>query len=90
MLRSRAKASFWTGQHLVGLRGGGMGWAYSYGGKYVGIHFEGFLVDARGQCRVQALGQAQCDCVAMWDDWCFGWVRLESLQDAHVSHAHIH
>jgi hypothetical protein len=45
-------------------------------------------VDARGQCRIQALGQAQCDRVALWDDWGFGWVRLESLHDAHVSHAY--
>jgi hypothetical protein len=54
-------------------------WAYSNGGEDVGIHVEGLLVDARGQCWVQTLGEAQRDRVAVGDDGGIGGMRLEGL-----------
>jgi hypothetical protein len=60
-------------------------WAYSNGGEDVGIHVEGLLVDARGQCWVQTLGEAQRDRVAVGDDGGIGGMRLEGLRHDGVS-----
>jgi hypothetical protein len=60
-------------------------WAYSNGGEDVGIHVESLLVDARGQCWVQTLGEAQGDRVAVGDDGGIGGMRLEGLQHDRVS-----
>lgn len=59
-------------------------WAYSNGGKDVCVYFEGFLVHAGGQCWVEALGQAQCNRVAVGDDWYVSGVRLEGLEGANT------
>jgi hypothetical protein len=62
-----------------------MGMAYSNGGEDVGVYLNGLLVHARGQCWVQALGEAQCDRVAVGDDRDLGRMRLESLRDDGMS-----
>jgi hypothetical protein len=76
MFRSWARASFWTGQLLAAMYRIG---TYADGRKYVGIDVEGLLVNARGQCWVEALRQSQRNRVAMRDDGDFRGVRLQGL-----------
>jgi hypothetical protein len=58
---------------------------YSNSGEDVGVHLDGLLVHARGQRWVQALGEAQCDRVAVGDDGDLGRMRLEGLGDDGMS-----
>ena len=59
-------------------------WAYSNGSEYVCIYFEGLLVDARGQDRVEALGESQGDGIAVRDHSYLSRVSLQSLEYANT------
>jgi hypothetical protein len=76
MLRSQARVSFWAGQLLAAMHRDG---TYADGCEYVGIDVESLLMDARGQCWVEALRQSQRNRVAMGDDGDFRGVRLQGL-----------